>query len=144
MRNLAKTVWGLWPSLEEMADDLTESVNRLRLAHGRGELPDARHDQQIAARANLLGKRLTIRSLRAFRVNGAANDLDQRREKIGALIEKAGGYAAASERTGLSVAHLRVCKSRGSLPRSHRLECRDLAAEVGFDLPSDLFVSIPR
>lgn len=144
MKNITKSVWGLWPTVEEMAEDLTESVNRLRLQRDRGELPDEQHDRALAVRARAMGKRLTIKALKEFRANPPSLTIEDRRRAIADLIAAAGGYQAASDRTGVSVEHLRVCKTRGALNRNARHEYKALAREVRLDLPEELFETAPR
>lgn len=140
MASIIKSVWKLWESVEEMALDLGDSANLLRRERDAGRLPPERHDKSIAIRARALGRRkITHKAMAELRSCRPDILLDERRDLIGRFYDTAGGQKAVSERTGVSLTHLRANKSKGFLNRTARYEYRMLADEVGFDLPDAVF-----
>jgi hypothetical protein len=139
MKHLLKKVWGLWQDIDEMAEDLTDTANRLKRQRDAGELPDARHDRTILIRARALGRRITLGDLEAFRKAPPRMSMEERREIIGAFVKQVGGYKAIAERTGTSQTTHRISKTRGYLGRLYRHEYLTMAREVGAELPPEIF-----
>lgn len=139
MGPIAKKVWEMWPSIDEMAADLDESVNALRRAHAKGELPSPKHDRILILKDRSRGGRLTKSKLEAVRA--ARHNVDRllRGDLIRGFYARAGGVRAVSERTGVTPTHLRLCTTRGYLNRTAEEAYREIAAELGYDLPDYIF-----
>lgn len=139
MKQILKTVWTLWETIEEMAEDLTDSANRLKRQRDAGELPDARHDRAIVIHARALGRRITIGDMELFRRRRGEMSIEDRRSMIGDFVKAVGGYRAISERTGASEVAIRLSKSRGYLSRLYRHEYVSMAQEAGVEIAPELF-----
>lgn len=136
---IRERVWALWPSVQQMALDLDESVVALGKAKLDGRLPDPRHDQQLLLRARALGRRLKQEQLDAVRQVRPEIILADRREIIQGFYDACGGVAAVRDRTLVDRNQLYVNKTRGFLNSTTRDEYLAMAAEVGFTLPEQIF-----
>jgi hypothetical protein len=129
----------MWPSIEDMAADLDESVNALLRARAAGQLPDPRHDRILILRDRSHGGRLTKAKL--DEVRGTRHDVDRamRGDTIRSFYEACGGVKVVSARTGTSIDHLHANSTRGYLNRTAEAAYLEMAAEVGVELPAEIF-----
>lgn len=70
MKHVCKIVYGLWDSIEDMAEALNESPNALKVAMESDQLPDSRHDEEIILTAVFNHSTLTRKHLENYRLKG--------------------------------------------------------------------------
>lgn len=92
-----RKIWGMWPDIETMAEELGDSVNALRRERDAGRLPDSRHDRAIVVRARAMNRRITYAVLSDLRSRRPEIELADRKAMIAKFYEAAGGEKAVSE-----------------------------------------------
>lgn len=135
-------VWSLYPSVDEMAEDLKESPRVIREAQDRGVALHARHDHTLCLRARFLGKKLTMKDLAEARKRSPHHERekDERRDAIQEFFDACGGVPVVHKKLGVRPNYLYLAKTRGWLPRVMKYEMMMLAEEKGHKLDPDLFV----
>lgn len=138
MRNPSE-IYGLWPSIGEMAVALDEAPSDLIRRRQAGEIPDPRHDKKIVARAIDRGVYLRMNHLaeiRNFQSRSGVRDRDA--DAVRKLFDAVGGPANMSRRTGASRNAMRIASSRGRIPLKWRAAVKAVAEELGE--PTDLSI----
>jgi len=136
-------IYGLWPSIGEMARDLDEAPSELLSRREDGDLPDPRHDNRILMRAIYMGKYLRQAHLTEMRRRRQMRPFaDERREVIGEFFDAAGGLSLLAHKVGSTPNALRVAKNRARLPRKLKHELMTIAQQIDYPLDDELFEAL--